>query len=89
MVSMEFMHKLRPSATFAKRDWWWPIGKWSDDYDGGHQLLALVIKSYWLTMIMSGDFNINFSTDEAQPVLRFMDEKAIEVNPDWRRSVYN
>ena len=61
--------------------------------------LILFIKSYWPTlfkvqhllekdlgemrMIMSGDFNINFNTDEAQPLLRFLDEKfKLKLNTD-------
>ena len=40
-----------------------------------------------MRMIMSGDFNINFNTDEAQPLLRFLDEKfKLKLNTDKGQS---
>ena len=56
-------------------------------------LLAYTIQSAALLekdlgkMIMSGDFNINFNTDEAQPLLRFLDEKfKLKLNTDKGQS---
>ena len=40
-----------------------------------------------MRMIMSGDFNTNFNTDEAQPLLRFLDEKfKLKLNTDKGQS---
>ena len=40
-----------------------------------------------MRMVMNGDFNINFNTDEAQLLLRFLDKKfKLKLNTDKARA---